>query len=131
MIDYEVKIFNAVHPAVAPLCADSRFVSRQVVAPTALPAASLVEISNVTDRNRRSSAWKEDYAIIAYQLDVFAKTKSECRKVFSAADEKLTWLGFNRTTGSYLGNASNVDVFRYTARYEAVIDRDGVIYRRR
>lgn len=130
MIDYEVQIFNRVHSAVAPLCATNKFVSKQVLSPTAFPAASLIEMDNTTVRNRQSSTPGENYALITYQLDVFAKKKSECRAVFAAADESMLAMNFNRMSGRYIDNPGNPDVFRYTARYEAMVDPEGNIYRR-
>lgn len=130
MIDYEVQIFNKVHSAVSPLCAKNKFVSKQVLSPTAFPAASLIEMDNATIRARQSSTPVENYALITYQLDVFAKTKRECRDVFAAADGAMIAMNFSRMSGRYIDNPGNTDVFRYTARYEAEIDPDGNIYRR-
>lgn len=130
MIDYEVKIFNRVHAVVAPLCAKNKFVSKQIVSETAFPAASLIEMDNTTIRNRQSSTPGENFALITYQLDVFAMKKSECRRVFAAADEAMLGMNFSRMSGHYIDNPGNPDVFRYTARYEAEIDPEGNLYRR-
>jgi len=130
MIDFEVQIFNKVHAVVAPLCAGKKFVSKQLVSPTAFPAASLIEMDNTTVRNRQSSTPRENYALVTYQLDVFATKKSECRNVFAAADDMMLKLNFSRMSGRYIDNPSNPDVFRYTARYEAEVDPEGNLYRR-
>lgn len=132
MIDYEVKIFNRVHASVAPLCAKGKFVSTNFSSPpTAFPAASLIEMDNATIRNRQSSTPVENFALITYQLDVYAMSKSECRHVYAAADEAMIAMNFNRMSAPFTQNAANTKVFRYTARYEAEIDPDGNIYRRR
>ena len=130
MIDYEVKIFNRVHAAVSPLCAKNKFVSKQIVSETAFPAASLIEMDNTTVRSLQSSTPGENFALINYQLDVYAMKKSDCRKVFAAADEAMLGMNFSRMSGLYIDNPGNPDVFRYTARYEAMIDPDGNLYRR-
>lgn len=131
MIDYEVKIFNRVHAAAASLCANKKLVSTIITEkPTAFPAASLIEIDNRTVRMRQSSTPGENYALVTYQLDVFATSKSECKKVFAAADEAMLGMNFTRVSGQYITMADNTKVFRYTARYEAEIDPDGNIYRR-
>ena len=129
MIDYEVNIFDKVYRKAAPLCATGKFVSTQIVSPTAYPAGSLVEISNTTVRKRQSSTPVENFSRIMYQLDCFALSKAECRAVYKAADEAMIGMGFSRISGDFLDNAGNVDLFRYTARYEADIDPDGNIYR--
>jgi hypothetical protein len=131
MNDYEVKIFNRVHSAAAPLCANNRFVSTIITDPkTAFPAGSLIEISNITARKFQSSSPVENFSIISYQLEVFATTKSECRKVFAAADGAMLAMNFSRVSSTYMNNASNTKVFRYVARYEAMVDSYGNIYRR-
>lgn len=129
MIDAEVKIFNRVHAVAAPLCAPKKFVSIQLVNPTAFPAASLIEMDNRTVRNRQSSSPIENFAQITYQLEVYAMKKSECRAVYSTVDDEMISMNFSRMSGQYIDNPNNTKVFRYVARYEAMIDRDGNLYR--
>ena len=131
MIDAEVKIFNAVYSVVAPVCANNKFVSTVISeTPPAFPAASLIEMDNTTVRNKQGSTPKENYALITYQLEVYATSKSKCRTVYAAADEAMIALNFSRMSGQYINNPDNTKVFRYVARYEAMIDPEGNIYRR-
>jgi len=131
MIDYENKIFNKVYAAAAPLCASKKFVSTVISDdPTAFPAASLIEMDNATIRNRQSSTPAENFALITYQLDVYATSKSKCREVFAAADDAMISMNFSRMSGQYINNFDNTKVFRYVARYEAVVDQEGNLYRR-
>lgn len=130
MIDYEVKIFNNVYSVAAPLCAENRFISTQITDMTAFPTAALWELDNVTVRDRQSSTPTENFARVTYQCDVYAKTKSECRTVFKAIDERMIQMNFERVSQQYLTYTDNTSIVRYTARYEAEIDTDGRIYRR-
>ena len=129
MIDYEVNVFDKVYRKVSPLCAKGKFVSVYVPSPTAYPAGSLIELTNRTVRKRQSSTPIENFARIMYQLDVYALSKAEARAVLAVADDEMIALGFTRVGGDYADNSDNIDVFRYTARYEAEIDREGNIYR--
>ena len=129
MIDYEVNVFDRVYRRVYPLCAIGKFTSVYVPNPTDYPAGSLVELTNTTVRERQSSTPVENFARVMYQLDVYARTKQEAREVYKAADEEMIGMGFTRITGDFMDNAGNVNIFRYVARYEAEIDRDGNIYR--
>lgn len=129
MIDYEVNIFDSVYRSVGSLYAAGKFVSRYVPSPTGYPAGSFVELTNTTVRERQSSTPTENFVRVVYQLDVYATSKAQCRSVYASTDEKIISLGFTRISGEFLDNADNVNVFRYTARYEADIDRDGTIYR--
>jgi len=131
MIDIEVKIFNSVYPIAAPLCAKKSFVSNFPQKLTAFPTAALVELENSTVYDKKSSAMAEDFARLMYQLDVFAKTKTECRKVFAAIDAQMIRLNFTRMSGNFIPMPDNTSVNRYTARYEVMVDQDGVLYRAR
>ena len=130
MIDYEVQIFNTVYPAVAPLCAPNKFVSKRIVSETAFPASCLFEMDNATVRRKQSSTPRENFALITYQFEAFALTKRECRAVYAAADDMMLKLNFTRISGRYIDNPGNPDVFRYVARYEAEVDPEGNLYRR-
>ena len=131
MIDAEVKIFNRVHAVVAPLYAKGKFVSTIISEePTGFPAASLIEMDNMTVTRRQSSTPKENFALITYQLEVYAMSKAKCREVYAAADDAMIAMNFNRLSGQYINNIGNTKVFRYVARYDAVIDREGNLYRR-
>lgn len=130
MNDYEVKIFNNVYPVASPLCAKNKFLSTQVMDLTALPAAGLWEMDNATYRQFQTSTPVENFSIITYQLEVYAKTKSECRSVFKAIDERMISMNFERISAQYLTYPDNSHVVRYVARYEAVVDQEGNIYRR-
>lgn len=129
MIDYEVKIFNNVHDAVAPLCAPKRFVSRQPSDFTKLPAAGLWEMSNRTIRTRQTSTPKENFARLTYQFEAVATTKTEAKKIYKAADDRMISMNFTRISGDFIEYPDDVKIVRYVARYEVEIDEDGNLYR--
>ena len=130
MIDYEVKVFNKAYDAAASLCAPNMFVSTVITEkPTAFPAASLIEMSNTTVRRAQSSTPTENRARIMYQLEVYATSKTKCKTVYAAIDDAMLSMNFTRVSGNYINIPDNTKIFRYVARYEAEIDRDGNIYR--
>ena len=132
MIDCEVKVFNRAYAVAAPLCAKGKFTSTVITDPdTKLPAASLIEMDNTTVTGLQTSTPIENFALVTYQLEVYATSKSECRAVFSAVDDEMISMNFTRISGQYINNPGNTKVFRYVARYEALVDRDGNLYRRR
>lgn len=131
MIDYEADIFNAVYPNVAPLCARNSFRNIHVPVPSAFPAACLFEMRNSTDLRRRTGNAVEDFAVVTYEAHAYAMTKPECKEVFNALDSRMLALGFNRISSDQIPNQSNTQVFEYVARYQAEIDQNGVVYRRR
>lgn len=131
MIDIEIDVFDAVYPAVEPLVAPGGFKSVYVPNPSAFPHATLYETDNVTYRPfRTSSKRSEDYAVITYEANVYALNKASCRQVMNALDTAMVNLGFTRTFCSFVPNLADSNVFRYTARYQAAVDENKVIYRR-
>ena len=130
MIDREIQVFNRVYATVAPKCAENMFVSTVITEPvTKFPAACLFEIGNRTVQSRQSSTPIENYSLVTYQLEVYATTKSKCREVYAVADDAMLSMNFSRVSGQFIMNAANTKVMRYVARYEAMIDREGNIYR--
>lgn len=129
MIDYEVKIFDKVSKVAIPLCAKDRFVSTPIISYTSLPAAGLFEMDNQTVRNKQSSRAGEEFALVTYQLDVVARTKAKCRQIYKAINDQMILLNFNRMSGTYVTYPDNTKIVRYVARYEAMIDQNGMIYR--
>ena len=130
MIDIETDVFDRIYSSVAPLVPEGCFKNMAVPRPPAFPFATLYEIDNFTDRKHRSSARKEDYAIVTYEASVYAMTKAECRRVMKALDNGMMHLGFMRLSLQFVPNLSDPVLFRYTARYQAVTDPHKVIYRR-
>jgi hypothetical protein len=130
MIDYENKIFNAVRPAVIDLLSPNGFRSVYSQNLPELPAVMLYEMDSYTDKRRQSSTPGENFAVITYEAQIASMSKAKSREIFRALDEQMILLGFSRISGTYVPNRENSSVFRYVARYEAEIDRKGVIYRK-
>lgn len=130
MIDIEVKVFNQVYPHAAPLCAKNKFVSTLSKSLSALPCGVLYELDNRTVQKRQTSTPQENFALVTFQAEFYAKTKQECRALFAAVDEQMILMNFTRVSGQYLPYPDNTGVERYVARYEAEADRDGNLYRR-
>lgn len=130
MIDAEVKIFNRMHEKIAPLCATNRFVSTPIHDYAKTPAASLYELDNSTYRRTQTSTPIENFALLTYQFEAVANTKAKCREMYGVADDVMLSLNFSRMSGQYITYPDNPKIVRYVARYEALIDREGNIYRR-
>lgn len=129
MIDVEQYIFNALYDDIAPLCAKNGFRSVQGAVPTVFPAVNLYEMDNRTNYELESTAEGEDFAILTYQAHVFATTKSACRKVAKALDDRLTQMNMTRLSGAYSPNTQNSKVFEFVARYRVNVREDGMLFR--
>ena len=130
MIDIEADVFDCVYESVAPVVPDGCFKSVFLPDPSRFPFATLMEIDNLTDRTNRSSSLTEDYAIVTYEANVYDTTKHGCRTVMSALDDAMVQLGFMRLSAVFVPNLADPNLFRYTARYQAVADQNKVVYRK-
>ena len=130
MIDIEDQVFNAVYPFIEPLVPVGCFTSEYTPTPAALPYAYLSEIDNVPDRKTADSGTHEWSCILTYEAQMFAYSKPEVKAIAMAMDEAMIGLmGFHKTQGQYIPNATDVNVYRYVARYERGVDRMGNLYR--
>ena len=118
-------MFDSVSPVVPAGCFKSEFVPN----PSKFPFATLMEIDNLTSRRNRSSSLTEDYAIVTYEANVYDTSKHGCRTVMNTLDDAMVRLGFMRITSQFVPNLADPNLYRYTARYQAIADPNKVIYR--
>lgn len=130
MIDVENLVFDHVYVSVSGLVPPGNFSSVYVPAPASFPFVTLMEMDNLTDTRHRTSADDEEYAIVTYESNVYATDKQECRRIADTLDRAMYRLNFNRLSMSFIPNLADVEIFRLTARYQAVADSNNIIYRR-
>ena len=130
MIDIEADVFGRVSQAVAELVPAGNFRSDFVPSVSKMPFATLIEVDNITDPARRDTLKAEQYAIVTYEANAWAQTKSEAKAIISAIDEALMEMNFTRVDMQVVPNFADRRLTRYVARYRAEVDRNKTIYRR-
>jgi hypothetical protein len=74
----------------------------------------------------------ENAARVMYEVNVYSNKdgyrKLEARAIMADVDEILSGLGFTRTMLNPVPNMQDGTIFRLTARYDAVVDKDLWIY---
>lgn len=102
--------------------------------PSSFPAVTLDEIENVIVDRLEDSSNEEMYSGLTYRLQTFSnKTrgkKGEARAIFATADSVMRRLGFRRVTYTVTPEIYESTIYSITATYEAIIDANGVIYKR-
>ena len=129
MIDFETKVFTRVYEKVAQYCADEQFVSDGPETLTKLPSGCLYEGDNTTVKRRQTSSPIENFALITYTMEFYAGKKETARKLVKLADREMIAMNFTRISGGFIPNLDNPKVKRWVGRYEAIVDRDGNLYR--
>ena len=134
MIDIESTLFTKIAIAVR-LAFPEAYVSGEFVPqPPRLPAAYIVEQDNSVYMPGRDSGDVENYADVAYQVDVWSNRtvgkKTECKAIMAIIDAEFSKLGFTRTFLNPVVNLSEPSIYRMTGLYRAVVSKDNYIYRR-
>ena len=78
----------------------------------------------------RSTAEDEEYAVVTYESNVYATDKQECRQIADTLDRAMGRLNFIRLSMSFIPNLADREIFRITARYQAVAGDNNTLYRR-
>lgn len=134
MIDYLNEIFTAVATPVRANHPGVSMSGEYVRKPSKFPCVALDETQNVTIGNLMDSSHEEKHAGLTYRLQVFSNKKSgkkaEARAIFATADKVLLGMGFQRVTYTTTPELYESTIYSITATYEAVVDANGVIYKR-
>lgn len=134
MIDYQNEIFTDVATTVRAEHEGVTVTGEYIRTPSKFPTVTLDEIENVTVASLVDSSDEENYSGLGYRLQVFSNKvggkKAEARAVFTTADKRLCGLGFRRITYSTTPEIYDSTIYSITATYEAIVDRNGVIYKR-
>lgn len=135
MIDIEFDVFDAVadelrlqYPGiwVSGLAADL---------PSRYPAVTLVQRDSSVALEYSSVQSPEMAASVMFQADVYSNqiggAKVEAKQILATVDEVMTRLGFARLSAAPVDNLQDGSIYRLTARWEALVDKDLWIYRQR
>lgn len=131
MIDYSNEIFNVVATDLRSVYEGIKVVGEYVHSPAVFPTVTIDEIQNWPVH--LDSDVHNKYAQVQYRVQVFSNLKSgkrsQAREIYSRVDEKLQSLGLYAVSYSTTPAIYNSEVYCITATYNAVIDRNGMIYR--
>lgn len=133
MIDFENCIFSTVSDPVRTKYTKAIITSEDIVEmPATFPAISIVEVDNYVNRNTSDSGSIENHVRVVYEVNVYSnlksKKRSQCKEIISMIDDEFIKLGFERMSKQPI-SMGNTELYRMVARYQAVISKDGVIYR--
>ena len=134
MIDYQSEIFTKVATTVRATHEGTTVTGEYTRSPSKFPTVTLDETENVTVASLIDSSREDKYSGLTYRLQVFSnKTggkKAEARSIFATADKVMLGLGFQRITYTTTPEIYDSTIYSITATYEAIVDANGVIYKR-
>ena len=131
MIDLENDIYDYVAKALRAAHNGIDVKSEYIDTPAKFPHVSIVEADNrVLQRMRTDNL--ENAASVMYEVNIYSnKTgtrKSEAKEIANTLDSVFTEIGFTRTFREQVLNLKDATIYRIVCRYEAVIDKNFMIY---
>ncbi len=134
MIDFLNEIFTTVATRLREQHSEVIITGEYTRMPSKFPAVTLDEIENVTVDVLEDSSVAEKFSGLSYRLQIFSNKqsgkKAEARAIFATADGVMRGLGFRRITYTTTPEIYESTIYSITATYEAIVDADGVIYKR-
>lgn len=132
MIDIESDIFDYVAKQIRAAHTDAYVIGEYVETPAKFPAVTLVEADNRILTRMRTSDDIENGVSVMWEMNVYsnktAGKKAEAKAIANTADAAFSEIGFTRTFREQVPNLNNATIYRIVCRYEAVIDKNFVIY---
>ena len=131
MIDLENDIFSAVATELRAQFSGVQVYGEYVETPARFPAVTIVEADNrVLTRMRTENI--ENAVSSMFEINVYSNKasgkKAEAKAIANAVDEKMSAIGYTRTFREQIPNLKDATIYRIVCRYEAVIDKNFVIY---
>jgi len=124
IFDYAAKALRAAHTGID-------VAAEYVEMPAKFPHVSIVEADNrILERMRTNNI--ENAVAVMYEVNVYSNKasgkKSEAKAIANTLDDVLSGIGFTRTFREQVPNLMDATIYRIVCRYEAVIDKNFVIY---
>ena len=132
MIDLENDIFDYVAKALRTAHSGIDVAAEYVEVPAKFPHVSIVEADNRILQRVRTSDEIENGVSVMYDVNVYSAKpgirKSEAKAIADTADNAFKAIGFTRTFRQQIPNLRDATIYRIVCRYEAVIDKNFMIY---
>ena len=131
MIDLENDIFDYAAKALRAAHTGIDVAAEYVEMPAKFPHVSIVEADNrILERMRTNNI--ENAIQSMFECNIYSNKASgkkyEAKAIANTLDDVLSGIGFTRTFREQVPNLRDATIYRIVCRYEAVIDRDFVIY---
>lgn len=128
MIDIEPMVFETVRNAVSPVMCSPTYQDRSKV----FPLVTVEEYDNSVYEKTQDSGNYENHARLLYEVNVYSNLasgkKAQAKEIIKKVDEVMAKMGFVRSYCSPTPNLSDSNVYRITARYKAIADKEQNIY---
>ena len=131
MIDLENDIYDYAAKALRAAHTGIDVAAEYVEMPAKFPHVSIVEADNrILTRMRTNNI--ENAIQSMFEVNIYSNKasgkKSEAKAIANTLDDAMSGIGFTRTFREQVPNLRDATIYRIVCRYEAVIDKNFVIY---
>lgn len=134
MIDIEREVFSIIAKALREKYPNVSVVGEYVKSPSKFPCVSIIESDNSVYNRTQTNGSLENHAEVMYEVNIYSNKssgkKSECKGIASLIDNKFATLGFSRIMLQPVPNMDDATIYRMVGRYEGVVSKDKIVYRR-
>lgn len=132
MIDNFNEIYTCITTALKTYDSSVKTSSVYTNSPSSYPFVSIELIEDSVYERGMDSGDIENFAYHSYEINVYTKgntAMSKARGLLEVADNFMKSIGFMRVSKTPMQD-QNETLYRYIARYEAVVGKDLKVYRR-
>lgn len=133
MITVENELFTIIAEALREKYKNIYITGDPIRAPSKFPCVMIYEADNSIDTRMISSSNVENGAVLLYMVDVYSDRtngrKQECKAILDVVDNIMKQFNFTRLNCGSIDNLRDESIMRYTARYQAVADKNKTLYR--
>lgn len=134
MIDIEREVFSIIAKALREKYPNVSVVGEYVKSPSKFPCVSIIESDNSVYNRTQTNGSLENHAEVMYEVNIYSNKssgkKSECKAIASLLDNEFATLGFSRIMLQPVPNMDDATIYRMVGRYEGVVSKDKIVYRR-
>lgn len=131
MIDIEQAVFTIVRDAVKTKYPNALVLGEYTREIQTFPCVMLTEINNIVNKQTQDDIRVENHCIVGYQVDVICtgtNKKKQSKEIIKEVDTALASKLFIRDFLQSLNDFEDIQLYRITARYSAVVGNDYRMY---
>lgn len=131
MIDIESTLFSDIADDLRRQYPGIFVAGETTATPSKFPAVTIVEADNAVYQRMRTTRI-ENAVRLMYEVNIYSNKigykKSEAKDILGTIDGEFSRLGFTRTACNPISNLQDASIYRILARYEAIVDRNYMVY---
>ena len=133
MIDIEPQVYTNVVTALRVTFPNIGTAGVENLSPSKFPFVCLYEADNYALQSTRDTASNENHIVVMYEANIFSNKKdgkkAEAKSIEAIIDDVMDRIGFTKTSSTAI-NEGDGSRYRRAVRYQAIVSKNNIIFRR-